>query len=209
MKTFDQFQNSKIFCHRGFWDKETQQNSYDSFLLAQKNRFSIETDIRAIQDNLIVSHDRPTTGEFLHFTQLISLSTQFALNIKEDGLQELVLKERDWLDSSNSFVFDGSLPDMFKYRKLGIRHALRLSEYELSLPWQSDFIWLDSFHEDWWIDNYSVLEKSRKSQIIVVSPELHGRDPRYAWDFISNERDKGRFDFSLCTDKPLEFLSWK
>jgi hypothetical protein len=42
----------------------------------------------------------------------------------------------------------------------------------------------------------------------VVSPELHGRDPQNLWGVLQESREKGRFDFSICTDFPLEFAAW-
>ena len=201
--------NDKVFCHRGFWNSKIDQNSLNSFVCASENGFSIETDIRHLKGNAVISHDQPSGGELPKLEMLTRFDTSFALNIKEDGLQDFFVQVRSWIETSNSFVFDGSVPEMHRYRMLGIEHALRLSEFEKSIPWQSSYIWLDAFYEDWWLKDDSVLAILKKSQVVVVSPELHGRDPRFVWDFLASERSKGQFDFSICTDRPLEYLSWK
>ena len=200
---------SSVFCHRGLWGTSARQNSLESFDIAFKSGFSIETDIRHFEEKAVISHDIPSGAGLPQLEMLTRLKTSFALNIKEDGLQEFFVQVRSWIETSNSFVFDGSIPEMFQYRKLGIQHALRLSEFEKTIPWQSGHIWLDSFREDWWLKDDSLLEILEGSHVVVVSPELHGRDPRFVWDFLAEKRSKGRFDFSICTDRPLEYLSWK
>jgi hypothetical protein len=115
----------------------------------------------------------------MEFHELTQMFSTFALNLKEDGLQECIIRERDWIETTNSFVFDGSIPEMYRYHKLGIPHALRISEFEKTLPWKSNALWLDSFYEDWWIDDSSVDKLMEDSNTIVVSPELHGRDARF------------------------------
>jgi glycerophosphoryl diester phosphodiesterase len=200
--------NKSIFAHRGFWNNSFTQNSMDSFMAAAEHGYSIETDIRSFNGNLVVSHDQISGEKFLGLEDLSKVSSCFALNIKEDGLQANILKWKEWIRSSNSFVFDGSVPEMYRYRKEGIKHALRMSEYEQELSWDCEVVWLDSFESDWWIDNISVLRALENKEVIVVSPELHGRDPQNLWGVLQESREKGRFDFSICTDFPLEFAAW-
>jgi hypothetical protein len=209
MSETDLNQEKVIYCHRGYWNSAISQNSLESFLSAAKFGFSVETDIRYINNSAIISHDLPSDEDFVPLNNLTTIDTSFALNIKEDGLQIFFEEVRSWIESSNSFIFDGSIPEMLRYQKLGLNHALRLSEFEKSIPWQSGYIWLDSFHEDWWMEDKQVFKIFEGAQVVVVSPELHGRDPRFVWDFLSNERARGRFEFSICTDRPLEYLSWR
>ena len=97
---------------------------------------------------------------------------------------------------------------MYQFNKLGIPHALRLSEFEKSLPWKSAVIWLDAFTSDWWIKDRSIRSQIRDSKVVVVSPELHGRDPRAVWDFLAKQRLAGNINFAICTDRPTEYLAW-
>lgn len=198
----------KIFCHRGLWGSSIPQNSMSAHTLANKSGFNIETDIRRLKSEIVLSHDSPQDFESLELNSLAEFGCSFALNIKEDGLLGLIEPFRLWINDTKSFVFDGSLPEMHRYHTAGIPHALRLSEYEKVLPWDTRIIWLDSFHEDWWLDNKEIASIFGKKRIIVVSPELHGRDPRHVWDYLLDNDLINTFDISLCTDKPLDFLSW-
>ena len=200
---------SSVFCHRGLWETLNLQNSFHSFDVAQNSGFSVETDIRHSDGRAVICHDLAEGEGLLDLNQLTSFTNSFALNVKEDGLQDFFVNVRPWIEMSNSFVFDGSVPEMYKYRKIGIRHALRLSEFEKTIPWISGYIWLDAFCEDWWLKDREIFKVLNGSQVVVVSPELHGRDPRFVWDFLADEREKGRFHFSICTDRPLEYLSWR
>jgi cell division initiation protein len=110
---------------------------------------------------------------------------------------------------TDSFFFDGSIPQMLMYRNLGLPHALRLSEYEKELPWETNYIWLDAFHSDWWIRD-NILEKYRSSgeKIVLVSPEIHGRNPEDAWAKVYEQFFDGNRNVSVCTDRPIDFLNY-
>ena len=204
-----QTKNSRnIFAHRGFWNHKNEQNSLVSFQNAAREGFSIETDIRQFAGKLIISHDPPQSPLPLELLDVIGTQTTFALNIKEDGLQNSLNDIRFWVEETHSFVFDGSVPEMYRFHKLGIPHALRLSEFEKSLPWKSNVVWVDSFIEDWWINDSLIQQRLDDSRIIIVSPELHGRDPRFVWDFLAKHQFHGNSNFSICTDKPVEYLAW-
>lgn len=208
MGNLDSLLSERIYAHRGCWNSDVLQNSLASFHIAFENGFSIETDIRMRNGRLVISHDSPHSDPCMEFHELTQMFSTFALNLKEDGLQECIIRERDWIETTNSFVFDGSIPEMYRYHKLGIPHALRISEFEKTLPWKSNALWLDSFYEDWWIDDSSVDKLMEDSNTIVVSPELHGRDARFVWDVLAKRHADGFSNFSICTDRPSEFLAW-
>ncbi len=208
MNTNSPTSREQIYAHRGCWSSEVEENSLDSFHIAQANGYSIETDIRQKDGKVVISHDPTNSSEPLELERLMGLQTSFAINIKEDGLHRLLVDKIDWIESSNSFVFDGSIPEMVLFHKLGVPHALRLSEYERTIAWTSHAVWLDSFNEDWWLKEESIQNLFEESKVVVVSPEIHGRDPRFVWDFLANMRSSGRSEFSICTDKPNEFQRW-
>jgi hypothetical protein len=192
----------RVYAHRGMWDK-AEKNSLNALLLAVNNGYAIETDIRDFRNSVVISHDPVTNNPEINLSQLVALNSKFALNIKSDGLLPLI---PDMLKSNlNYFFFDGSIPELYKYRQAGFNTAVRLSEFEPDLPWQSPRIWLDSFESDWWLAG-SLLEKySENAEVIVVSPELHGRDNSKVWDFVRTEIHGGNTNISICTDFPREF----
>jgi hypothetical protein len=196
-----------IYAHRGLWRGGVPQNSYQAIKAAVDLGFSVETDLRVFEGRLVVSHDSPLS-DALDFQNLLSLDSSFALNIKEDGLALYVESFKDWLINSRSFFFDGSVPDMYAFRKQGIAHALRLSEFEKSVPWESQYIWIDGFEFEWWNIQDLVERYSSSSKLIFVSPELHGRDYSQMWGNLCGLLSKDLDNIGICTDRPLEFLEF-
>ena len=179
----------------------TPKNSRAALEDATKAGYSIETDIRLYDNNLIISHDAEISGEEVRLDTVNFADSSVALNIKSDGL---VTHVKSWFSSrllDGTFVFDGSIPEMYKYLQHSIPHALRLSEFESELPWIPNYIWLDAFTIDWWLNDQKVVDIIKNSKVIIVSPELHGRDPRRVWDFILEDINNF-LDVSFCTDRP-------
>ena len=192
-----------IFAHRGLWKSREDQNSKESLNLAFKSGFAVETDVRDYMGTLVISHDPLKSAESVNELKL-SVNQRFALNIKEDGLISHFQNKRDIILASSSFLFDGSMPQMYMIKKLGIPHALRISEFESEIPWESQYLWIDGFESDWWMQNSQVISYLSKYHCIFVSPELHGRKYARAFDWFANLKDSQEYKFSVCTDHPTE-----
>jgi hypothetical protein len=93
---------------------------------------------------------------------------------------------------------------MYQVRKAGLPHALRLSEFEKEIPWKSQYLWIDGFDSDWWMNANLILKKLEEFNCIFVSPELHGREHRAAFDWFAELKKHRGYVFSVCTDYPLE-----
>ena len=192
-----------IIAHRGLWTNRSDQNSHFAISTALNSGFAVESDFRDIFGDLVISHDLPSRDNALLFD--VSWSEyRIAYNIKSDGMSRHFQRVLQSMNDTNSFVFDGSIPEMFKIRNLGIPHALRLSEYESELSWDVKFVWVDGFNEDWWLDNTKILSLLESRHVIFVSPELHGREHERAFDWFSELRVNEYLNFSVCTDYPLE-----
>lgn len=192
----------RIYAHRGLWGK-AEKNSLDALLFAANSGYAIETDIRDFKDSVVISHDPVAEMPEVNLSQLVALNSKLALNIKSDGLLTLIPDE--FRRNLDYFFFDGSIPELYRYRQAGFNTAVRLSEFEPDIPWQSSRIWLDSFESDWWLTG-SLLEKySENAEVIVVSPELHGRDKSKVWDSVRTSIQGGNTNISICTDFPTEF----
>ena len=192
-----------IFAHRGLWADKSEQNSRLSISSALDSGFGVETDFRDFLGDLAIAHD-PLLDDSVLFYDHSWSNFRFAFNIKSDGLSFHFKQITQRMNQTNSFVFDGSLPEMFKLRSLGIPHALRLSEYEKELPWNVNFVWVDGFEGDWWLENSMILNLLQDKHLIFVSPELHARDYRFAFDWFSQLRGAGFHNFSVCTDHPRQ-----
>jgi hypothetical protein len=182
----------------------------------------LETDIRSAGGQLVISHDSPGDDSLAfdwlwdHFRRDSGAQDNLlALNVKEDGLLPIVedlLRSKGKLPEA-SFFFDMSVPQMVLYIRAGLPVAFRLSEYEAPISLKlfegvaHRHLWIDGFHEDWFIGSLDVELLCETRCGIVVSPEIHGRDPRSTWDWLYEARARG-IDLGICTDRPLEFLAW-
>ena len=192
-----------ILAHRGLWTNRSDQNSHSAISSALNSGFAVESDFRDIFGDFVISHDLPSRENSLVFD--VSWSEyRIAYNIKSDGLSPHFQRILRDMNDTDSFVFDGSIPEMLKMRNLGIPHALRLSEYERELSWDVNFVWVDGFNEDWWLDNTEILSLLESRHLVFVSPELHGRKHERAFDWFSDLRANESLNFSVCTDFPLE-----
>ena len=209
--------NSRIIAHRGCWAGEGNFNQYnkngiESLDLALKSGFGIEIDIRDHCGQIYISHDpildKNNCVEFDSIFEKVS-DQILALNIKSDGLLNLLeQKGIEKLRSKNHFFFDLSFPEEIKYRKLDQKIANRVSEYE-TFDFKrgngiEEYYWLDAFINEWWIKDDLILEILKtKSQIVVVSPELHGRNPKIAWQYLKGIWPANE-NLLVCTDYPFE-----
>lgn len=192
----------KILCHRGLWEKEHEKNTIVAIQRALDNGYGVETDVRDYQSRLVVSHDFPNQ-ESPNFSEIINLfrgqPVTLAINIKSDGLVSdlsSALKNQ----SFDYFVFDCSIPELFKYRMASIPYLTRRSEFENEslLDLDSAGIWLDAFHDDWFIKDIKQYSARVSNKLAIVSSELHGRDPLPLWrSLLASDLEQNIF---LCTD---------
>lgn len=201
----------KFLCHRGYWKKASEKNSRDAFLRGYSLGLGIETDIRDINGQIVISHD-PATSDAMLFTDFLDLTPRhllLALNVKSDGLARLVGEQLEIYGHQQYFFFDMSIPDLIYYKKLGLPYAVRVSEYEkihTGLEYEADYIWLDGFLSAWYthqdIENILTIQKI----VVVVSNELHGRSNVDQWNLLSKYKDNP--NVILCTDYPEEAIEY-
>jgi glycerophosphoryl diester phosphodiesterase len=191
-----------IFAHRGLWRSKNEQNSKDSFLRAFESGFSVETDLRQDSGRIVVSHNS-VDFDVMNADELLDFDGRFALNLKSDGLIEYAVRTRKWLSETQSFYFDSSVPEQYKFLQNDIPTADRLSEFEKTLNFDSKWVWVDSFKSDWWDRDSQIhnLLGDNSKLLIFVSPELHGRNHENAWLRFGQLSREG-FMFGICTDHP-------
>jgi hypothetical protein len=197
-----------ILAHRGLWDRPEERNTIASFKRAVKEGFGFESDVRDYLGNLVISHDIAGAEAPLFETALNTIDgteLTFAVNIKADGLFPLlkaILPRR-----VRSFAFDMSIPQTLVCRELGIRFFTRQSEYESSPCLYEDAagVWLDAFVDDSWLTGEVIrhhLENGK--EVVVVSPELHGREASTFWERLRDTGLVGHTNMFLCTDLPRQ-----
>jgi hypothetical protein len=206
---------SRIMCHRGYWSGELgiaplQKNSWEAFERAIDFGFGIETDLRDYAGSIVISHDVPTdqnSSRFVGFAKFLELNFPgtVALNIKSDGLANLLSVFNPRLSLIDHFFFDLSIPELLQYQACELNTAIRISEYESMDLLTAQYVWIDSFGQGHWNrKNLSQLLLNSSMQFVFVSPELHGFDPVDMW----NEIGPLFLDcpnLRICTDFPREF----
>ncbi len=200
-----------IIAHRGFWSKPEEKNTKEAFKRALNNGFGIETDLRDFNGEIVISHDIPSK-ECITFKSFMNIVNEYlpqtlALNIKSDGLQQLVVN--DLTTYSDYFCFDMSVPDSLGYCKSEIIFYTRYSDLEKtpSLLDEASGVWLDNFSSNEL--NVSVLIEFLKKgkHVVLVSPELHGYTYGSYWEkllAILNGQPQFVSLVGLCTDIPHE-----
>jgi glycerophosphoryl diester phosphodiesterase len=202
----------KIISHRGYWKDIYDKNSLDAFRRSFEKGFGIETDLRDFDQGLVISHDMPSknsTGldSMMQIYAELECNLTLALNIKSDGLQEILFKKLSFYNIKNYFVFDMSVPDALNYLKLGFKVYTRHSEYEQYPAFyeKAKGVWIDEFNGHW--INEEIIHRHIKAgkEICIVSPELHGRDYDEAWQEYKNIENTYNLNMlSICTDYPLK-----
>ena len=173
--------------------------------------FGIETDLRDCQGSLVVAHDPPPTRPSLSASDFFGLATAvdhslpLAINIKSDGLQEMLLEALASHRITNYFLFDMSVPDALLSIKAGLRVFTRQSDVEVVPNFydQAQGVWLDAFYDDSWITPQLIEQHlNNDKSVCLVSPEIHGRDTSKLWDLLASSNLPQRKNFMLCTDIP-------
>jgi hypothetical protein len=207
-----------IIAHRGFWKEASEKNSEEAFIRSAQNNFGIETDVRDFNGELVIAHDVPQAGQklmsFDKFLQLYykhsSEPGYLAINIKADGLQQMLLKLLEENRIRHYFVFDMSIPDTIGYKNLQMPFYSRLSEYEQQMAFESNCegVWLDAFESIWYTTDFikKLLDDGKK--VCIVSPELHKRNYQLFWNDLKNAGLHLFNEILLCTDFPDKALTF-
>jgi hypothetical protein len=200
----------EILSHRGYWKDKNEKNTIKSFVSSFENGFGIETDLRDFNEKLVISHD-PSSEKNILFDQLMEhykthKNLTLALNIKSDGLIEILLKKIKEYSLKNYFVFDMSIPDTISYKSNNVNFFSRQSEYEKDIIFYEDCtgIWLDSFLDIWFDESIIEQHIHNSKKVVIVSPELHNRDYMKFWNKLVNWKICKSKDLYLCTDFPTE-----
>ena len=196
----------EILAHRGYWKKKGEQNTMAAFERAINFGFGIETDIRDFDGNLVIAHDLPNKNS-IKFSKLLHLILKskkkicLALNIKSDGLLNLIKREKN-LNKIEYFLFDMSIPQQKIFNDSNLKYFVRTSEIEKNIKKSNaKGVWVDTFFKIWYKKND--LKNLKFNQLAIVSCELHKRK-NYSkqWKMLKKlDLNKRLF---ICTDYPYK-----
>jgi glycerophosphoryl diester phosphodiesterase len=206
-----------ILSHRGYWKTPDEKNTELAFRRSFQLGYGTETDIRDRDGGLVIAHD-PATRTDMPLAQFLAAYTEdgagdsagrlpLALNIKADGLCNLLQEALTTAGVAHYFVFDMSIPDMLSYQRAGLRFFTRHSDLETTpaLYAEAAGVWLDSFGPEDWITAATLAPHlAAGKQICIVSPELHKRPHLPFWERLRSFADAEQAQILLCTDFPEE-----
>lgn len=202
----------KILAHRGCWDNKIKKNSITALRTALEKGFGFESDVRDYMQRLVISHNIADSDSYdaeIVFKMLRERNDQFcfAINIKADGLKDLLYKYLGTYQISNYFLFDMSIPQMIEFHDMGLKFYTRQSEIEPvpNMYEEAIGIWMDCFGNNDWITKEILLNHIENGkEVCIVSPELHAKK-----DFKKLWRKLKSYNIStdkmiICTDYPDE-----
>lgn len=202
----------KILAHRGYWNAEIERNSPVAIRTALERGYGFESDVRDYMGRLVISHNiadkfSQDAEEVFGWLHEFDDKFCFAINIKADGLKEILKAFFEKYSISNYFLFDMSVPQMVEFREMNLRYFTRQSEVELEPCMYEDAsgVWIDGFWSTEWITETLISQHIDKGkEVCVVSPDLHGnKDYKTFWTRLRDYRVN--FDkVILCTDYPDE-----
>lgn len=201
----------QILAHRGYWNKEIERNSSEALYTALEKGYGFESDVRDYAGRMVISHniaDASSLDAEEVFKWLHEFGDQycFAINIKADGLKDILKNYFDKYSVTNYFLFDMSVPQMVEFHDMGLRYFTRQSEVEPKPCMYEDAagVWIDGFWgTDWITEGLLRNHISNGKEVCLVSPDLHGNSYRNFW----TELRKWNVDSTkiiLCTDHPDE-----
>ncbi len=197
-----------IIAHRGFWKEWDERNTMTALERAADTGIGTETDFRDYNGKLVVSHNVaeascPPAEDF--FKLYKGSDYTLALNVKADGIQQMLLDMVQKYDIKKYFCFDMSIPDTLGYIDMGLSFYVRQSEYETinSLYDKADGVWVDGFIDDKWITKELIRgHRSKGKKVCIVSSDLHAREYGPLWQVLKDKEILSDDDVILCTDYP-------
>ena len=200
----------QILAHRGYWNKHILPNSMEAFKNALNRGYGFESDVRDYLEELVISHniaDRQAVNAENVFRMLQDYCNQFcfAINIKADGLKDILSQTIEKYQLHNYFLFDMSVPQMMEFSEMGLRFFSRQSEVEAEpvLYEKAAGVWLDGFWGTEWITEELLKGHAGKGkEICIVSPELHKRKSYMEFWGKLKSYNVDLSKILLCTDYP-------
>ena len=178
-------------------------------LKATPMEYGIEVDIRSNNGKLIIHHDPLTSGEDFEAWLKHYRHRTLILNVKEEGLEALLIELMQQHHITDYFFLDQSFPFLIKWSKLGERHcAVRVSEFEsietaLTLAGNIDWVWVDCFTHFPLTGSDAKHLQEAGFKLCLVSPELQGRPAEVEIPLLANLlRERSIKPEAICTKKP-------
>ena len=179
----------KIIAHRGYWNETIRGNSPKALREALERGYGFESDVRDYQGKMVISHNIADdicqdAEEVFMWLHEFDDNYCFAINIKADGLKDILKNYIQQYSISNYFLFDMSIPQMVEFEEMGLRYFTRQSEIETKpcMYEHAAGVWIDPFWKTDWITEELLRNHiNNGKEVCLVSPDLHGNEHRSFW----------------------------
>lgn len=172
-------------------------------------RWGVEVDVRTLNGEIILSHDRGESGPLLAEWLEFFKHKLLILNVKEDGLEEDVTRLLESKQVTQFFFLDQPFPSVVAcIRRAEKRCAVRVSDLEgleaaLNIAGKVEWAWVDSFSPITAAAEQVANLTHVGFKTCLVSPELQGRDLGTELDNITDDfANVGIRPTAVCTKYP-------
>ena len=170
------------------------------------HNFGVEVDVRSINKKLILNHE-----PFQKATSLDTFLKKFnhkflILNVKEEGIENLILNYVKKNRIKNYFLLDVTVPKIFQFIKNKKKNnlCLRISKFEKLnqlnfFNKKIEWIWVDTFDNKIPLNINDLEGYSKKFKLCLVSPELVKTNNIDVIKFIKINKYKLNFFSAVCS----------
>ena len=170
------------------------------------HNFGVEVDVRSINKKLILNHE-----PFQKATSLDTFLKKFnhkflILNVKEEGIENLILNYVKKNRIKNYFLLDVAVPKIFQFIKNKKKNnlCLRISKFERLnqlnfFNKKIEWIWVDTFDNKIPLNINDLEGYSKKFKLCLVSPELVKTNNIDVIKFIKINKYKLNFFSAVCS----------
>ena len=169
-------------------------------------KYGTEIDVRSYNNKLILAHDPFIRGDTLEDYLKVYNHGTLVVNIKEAGIEYLVIKQLKKFKIKNYFLLDVEFPFIYKSSRKGFKNtSIRFSEEESISTVKKyisriDWVWIDTFSTlPVNKDNIKILNKFKKC---LVSPDRWNR-PQDIKRYIKIMKQKSFFIDCVMTSEKM------
>ena len=166
----------------------------------------IEFDVRDSHGGLFVTHDAFSMEgqEFREFVTFLNPTKFYIVNIKCEGIEDVVIETLENVGIRQFFLLDCSIPSIIRLGKKGERRiAARFSEFEsiqtvLCLKPFITWVWIDTFTCLPLSEQILNFFSSHELKTCLVSPELQ-KQPEKISEYIHQLQKMGKNLDAVCS----------
>jgi len=170
------------------------------------HNFGVEVDVRSINKKLILNHE-PFQKAVSLDTFLKKFNHKFLiLNVKEEGIENLILNYVKKNRIKNYFLLNVKVPKIFQFIKNKKKNnlCLRISKFEKLnqlnfFNKKIEWIWVDTFDNKIPLNINDLEGYSKKFKLCLVSPELVKTNNIDVTKFIKINKYKLNFFSAVCS----------